>query len=181
MATRRVEIGPTGETVRTNIAKARKDQHLTLRDLAERLAANGRPLAHNTLSEIERGARRVDVDDLFAIAVALDVSPSVLLVPASDDGDELVAATGVTEPLPARDVRNFVDGLYPLGPARQSRIDALQFALRALPRYTHQHWRTFTSDADLPTIETRTTIEGAKVTRLVMVIPNTGASKDQGD
>ena len=50
-----------------------------LRDVSGRLAAAGRPMAHNTVSEIERGARRVDVDDLMALAAALDVSPIALL------------------------------------------------------------------------------------------------------
>lgn len=51
---------------------------MTLRDLSERLAET-RPMGHSTLSEIENGARRVDVDDLVALATALDVTPYQLL------------------------------------------------------------------------------------------------------
>jgi transcriptional regulator with XRE-family HTH domain len=80
MATRRVEIGPAGEVVRAQVAALRKDHlGLTLRDLSERMTAVGWPMAHNTISEIERGARRVDVDDLCALAGALGVSPGYLL------------------------------------------------------------------------------------------------------
>ncbi len=79
MATRRVVIGPTGHTVRANVSKFRKLRGLTLRELAERLEQGGRKMAHNTISEIERGARRVDVDDLTALAAALDVAPVDLL------------------------------------------------------------------------------------------------------
>ncbi|MGV9742723.1 helix-turn-helix domain-containing protein [Nocardia farcinica] len=81
MATRRVEIGPTGKTVAHNVARIRKAQNLTLRDVAERLAGTDRPLGHNTISEIERGARRADVDDLIALSVALNCSPLALLFP----------------------------------------------------------------------------------------------------
>jgi transcriptional regulator with XRE-family HTH domain len=79
MATRRVEIGPTGETVRANVKMVREDQKLTLRDLSEKMSETGHPMAHNTISEIERGARRVDVDDLTALAKALKVPTSYLL------------------------------------------------------------------------------------------------------
>lgn len=37
------------------------------------------PMAPNTISEIENGARRVDVDDLVAFADALEVLPVDLL------------------------------------------------------------------------------------------------------
>jgi transcriptional regulator with XRE-family HTH domain len=79
MATRRVGIGPTGKTVQTNLAKIRNRQGLVLRDLAEKVTELGWPMAHNTISEIERGARRCDVDDLVFLAAALQVSPTELL------------------------------------------------------------------------------------------------------
>jgi transcriptional regulator with XRE-family HTH domain len=79
MATRRVGIGPIGEKVRANVAAVRKRRGLVLRDLSEKMTEIGHPMAHNTINEIERGARRVDVDDLVALAVALDVSPTELL------------------------------------------------------------------------------------------------------
>jgi transcriptional regulator with XRE-family HTH domain len=79
MPTRRVGIGPTGETVRTRIAKFRKIRGYTLRELAEVMGRNRTPMAHNTISEIELGARRVDVDDLVALAAALEVLPIDLL------------------------------------------------------------------------------------------------------
>jgi transcriptional regulator with XRE-family HTH domain len=80
MATRRVEIGPTGETVRATVRDIRTNRRrLTLRDLSEKMTTVGWPMAHNTISEIERGARRVDVDDLMALAAALETSPLELL------------------------------------------------------------------------------------------------------
>src|ERR1700756_1854911 len=93
MPTRRVEVSLTGETVRTNIKRLRKTQGLTLRDLAHRMEQVVRPMGHNTISEIERGARRVDVDDLIALAAALGVSPVTLLMPLPNDADETTDAT----------------------------------------------------------------------------------------
>lgn len=37
------------------------------------------------------------MDDLFALAAALRVSPTTLLMPNAGDGDEQVAVTGITE------------------------------------------------------------------------------------
>ncbi|WP_068379465.1 helix-turn-helix domain-containing protein [Rhodococcus sp. EPR-157] len=127
MATRRVEIGPTGDTVRENIATVRREQQLTLRELSDRLATNGRPLAHNTLSEIERGARRVDVDDLMAIAVALDVSPMALLMPDVRDEREEVSITGA-KPIAAKDVSSFIEGYRSLSDG------GLDFVIRSQER-----------------------------------------------
>jgi transcriptional regulator with XRE-family HTH domain len=92
MATRRVEIGLTGETVRANIKRLRRG--MTLRDLSDHMAKVVRPMAHNTISEIERGARRCDVDDLMALSEALGVSPLALLMPETHTRDDLVQATG---------------------------------------------------------------------------------------
>lgn len=125
MATRKVEIGPTGDTVRQNIARARNDRRLTLRELAKVLAQSDRPLSYTTLSQIENGARRVDVDDLMAIAVALDVSPASLLVPSGSD-DSTVDATGLRG-VSAYDLTNFVHGYWsPAG-------TALDFVVRCHP------------------------------------------------
>lgn len=67
---------------------------MTLRDLSDHMGRVVHPMAHNTISEIERGARRVDVDDLMALAEGLNVSPIALLMPKTDTKDELVQATG---------------------------------------------------------------------------------------
>lgn len=93
MATRKVEIGATGHTVRANIARIRKAQGITLRELADQLAGSDRPLSHNAISEIERGARRVDVDDLIALALALNATPNALLLPPTSDAEHSVRLT----------------------------------------------------------------------------------------
>lgn len=105
MGTRRVRLGPTGEAVRQHLRDLRRrlgvgqrsadPEPVTLREVSERLSEAGRPLSLNTLSEIENGARRVDVDDLTAIARALQVSPLNLLLPTNFSRDELIEVTGL--------------------------------------------------------------------------------------
>lgn len=76
-------LGPAGETLRENVKRIREGQRLTYVELSERLAAIGRSIPVLGLRRIERGERRVDVDDLLALAYALGVPPVDLLVPGS--------------------------------------------------------------------------------------------------
>ncbi len=66
------------------------------------------PIGLNTLSKIERGSRRVDVDDLVALAVALDVSPNRLIVTETAT-DESIALTPEIE-IPAAAAWNWATG-----------------------------------------------------------------------
>lgn len=91
---RRVDLGPTGDTVADNIRRIRVSLGMNLRDLAESLRANGHPIAHSGLSKIENKTRRVDVDDLMALAVALGVTPLALLLPASRSPHDLIEVSG---------------------------------------------------------------------------------------
>lgn len=79
MGTRRIEIGTTGESVRANVHLLRKERGLTLQDLSALMGDAGRPMARSAINEIELGGRRVDVDDLVALATSLGVAPTVLL------------------------------------------------------------------------------------------------------
>lgn len=98
MGTNAVQRGPTADTVAVNVKRLRDDLNLGLRALAARLANAGRPLTHTALDKIERGTRRVDVDDLMALAVALEVSPATLLMPevtTAEWDDAEVETTGL--------------------------------------------------------------------------------------
>jgi transcriptional regulator with XRE-family HTH domain len=75
------DIGPIGRTVTGNIERLRKARGLSLRDLAERMAEAGRPTAWTVLHRQANGGRRVDVDDLVALAEILGVKPVALLDP----------------------------------------------------------------------------------------------------
>jgi transcriptional regulator with XRE-family HTH domain len=94
MSGKRVPLGPTGETVRANIVRLRDDKNLTYAELARRTEEAGRPIPVLGLRRIENGERRVDVDDLMALAVALDVSPVTLLMPESTTAADVVEVTG---------------------------------------------------------------------------------------
>lgn len=74
MPVRRVVLGETGDLVRENIREIRLARELTQAQLAE-LAQ----LPTQSITEIENGARRVNVDDLVAICRALKVRPARLL------------------------------------------------------------------------------------------------------
>ena len=80
-AAARVPLGPIGRYVIENLKQLRDARRLTYRELADRLATLGRPIPTLGLSRIEKGTRRVDADDLVALAIALDVNPAALLLP----------------------------------------------------------------------------------------------------
>lgn len=57
---------------------------MSTRAVAAAMTEIGRPVAATAITKIEAGDRRVDVDDLVALAIALDVSPVTLLLPDID-------------------------------------------------------------------------------------------------
>lgn len=77
-------IGPHGHAVRTKVHLLRRKRGLTQKDLSDQLTAAGRPILSTVISKIERGERRVDIDDLFAFAAVLGVTPAQLLEPPED-------------------------------------------------------------------------------------------------
>ncbi|MEU7764995.1 DEAD/DEAH box helicase family protein [Nocardia sp. NPDC049190] len=87
-------MGPAGIRVGQRLKDVRQSRGLTLNLLATRLSDLGRPIDLSALAKIEKGQRRVDVDDLIALARALDVSPNWLLFPetATNDRVDLTAA-----------------------------------------------------------------------------------------
>jgi transcriptional regulator with XRE-family HTH domain len=101
---KRVPLGPTGETVRRNVARLRDEQNLTYAELARRTEDVGRPIPMLGARRIEAAERRVDVDDLMALAAALGVSPTTLLMPDTAEGDMPVSATGITDEISAREL-----------------------------------------------------------------------------
>jgi transcriptional regulator with XRE-family HTH domain len=72
---------PVGSRVAERVRQLRREHGFDLRELSERLAEEGRPISLGQLSKLELGQRRVDVDDLVALAVVLNVTPSQLLMP----------------------------------------------------------------------------------------------------
>jgi transcriptional regulator with XRE-family HTH domain len=87
MAARALEIGEAGGCVAAAVTAHRQRRGWDQRHLAARVTEAGRPMSASVLGKVEAGARRVDVDDLVALAAALEVSPAQLL-PGVDDGPD---------------------------------------------------------------------------------------------
>lgn len=85
MAKEPIEPGPASERVATNVAALRGKVQQS--EISRRLAILGRPLSVSTLSKIEQRNRRIDVDDLMALAIALEATPNRLLLPG-EVGDQ---------------------------------------------------------------------------------------------
>ncbi|MGW0764665.1 helix-turn-helix domain-containing protein [Streptomyces sp. NPDC002676] len=123
MTTGRIELGATGRAVAANLKRLRKERGMSLRALSEALAAVGRPLSQDAINKIENGAeedtkkqiRRVDVDDLTALAVVLNVNPSSLLL-QHDDARRIAPEAEVTGAgkVPGWLAWGWADGVCPL-------------------------------------------------------------------
>jgi hypothetical protein len=94
-------LGPTGETVRVNIKRIRENQRIAVTELSAKMRDLGRPIPTLGIHRIEDGQRRVDVDDLVALAMALSVSPATLLMPDVDTAQDKVVFTGHPDPVSA--------------------------------------------------------------------------------
>jgi len=125
-------IGPTGTTVAANVARIRKARGLAFTELSTRLDEIGRFIPPLGLRKIESGGRRVDTDDLMALAVALGVSPITLLMPTDADVSTDVAATGLNDEVPAKRLWNWLNASYPLHGA------AMAFYGDALPSWERE-------------------------------------------
>src|ERR1700736_1212444 len=101
MGTNAVQRDATAETVSANVKRLRLEQNLGLRGLSKRLGEVGRPLGHSAVDQIEKGTRRVDVDDLMALALAFNVSPATLLMPKTSRAEEKRSITELHKPCEA--------------------------------------------------------------------------------
>jgi hypothetical protein len=76
---KRIALGPAAQQIAKNLNRIRGK--MTFAELSNRLAEVGRPIPVLGLRRIEQGERRVDVDDLVALAKALRVHPIQLVYP----------------------------------------------------------------------------------------------------
>lgn len=135
-------MGPTGRAVAANVKRLRASRGLTLRALAAALKEAGRPLSADALNKIENGApdaeptksvRRVDVDDLMALAVVFEVNPSALLLPLDDSPESSMQITGAG-PISADIGWDWADGKRPLKlPDGDASTAMLEHALHSRP------------------------------------------------
>jgi hypothetical protein len=88
MAQEDTKVGPAGRVLAANIARVREAQRLSYIDLSRELARAGRPIPELGLRRIEKGERRVDFDDLLAIAYVLRICVVDLMISGDvADGD----------------------------------------------------------------------------------------------
>ena len=80
------------QAVRRLIARYRLARGMNQTDLAREVTKLGASMRQTTVSKIEDGTRKVGVDELLAIAAALDVSPIMLMIPVDQEDDYEVAA-----------------------------------------------------------------------------------------
>lgn len=81
MSGKEISLGPVGVNITHTVRRIRETRHFSYAELSRRLADLGREIPPLGLRRIEAGTRRVDVDDLAALALALNVSPLTLLLP----------------------------------------------------------------------------------------------------
>lgn len=74
-------IGEVGREVAFNVRLLRRLNNWDQRELAELMTGVGRRMSLSSLSDTERGTRRIDVDDLVAFAGLLGVTPEALMRP----------------------------------------------------------------------------------------------------
>lgn len=100
--------------VARNVRRVREGQNLTFSEVVRRLEATGHALPILALRRIEKGERRVTVEDLLALCYALDVAPVDLLVPNDlDDLDDYAVTPDRISP--AAHVRDWIAGVTSLG------------------------------------------------------------------
>jgi transcriptional regulator with XRE-family HTH domain len=76
------EVGPVGRNLIEAVKRLRRARGLTYKKLSAALEGTGRPIFPLGLSRLEKAQRRVDVDELVALAGVFDVTPARLLAPA---------------------------------------------------------------------------------------------------
>jgi transcriptional regulator with XRE-family HTH domain len=88
------EVGPIGRHLIANIDRLRQARGFSWRKLSAELTSIGRPIPPLGLTRMAKAERRVDVDELAALAQVLDVTPGELLTPpgAGKPGKDHAAA-----------------------------------------------------------------------------------------
>ncbi|WP_448235849.1 helix-turn-helix domain-containing protein [Microbacterium paulum] len=113
METDRVRGNPAGIThshVSANLRAARQAIGMDVRTAARLMTEAGRKLSPSGISKIENGDRRVDVDDLTALAYLLRTTPAALLTPP----DEAATLTGVPESCLPEELQAWIAGAVKL-------------------------------------------------------------------
>jgi len=128
-----IERGPTAQQVAANLRRLRVP--LSMAQLVARAAELGRTISIDSLSSMELGRRRVDVDDLMVLAQVLGVSPLALLLPCSDGPTATVELTG-SGSITAAAAWAWAEGSHPLVvSAADPAGDAIRYRLDSRPAW----------------------------------------------
>ena len=73
------------EAVGQNLKRLRKSRGLTTRELEKRLTAIGRRIAQSSITNMEHGRREASLEDIAALAAALEVPPLLLIAPLATE------------------------------------------------------------------------------------------------
>lgn len=132
----RAEPGPVGRRVPGEIRALRQEADMSTYQLADVLDGIGWPrLRAAAISKIETGRRALSVDDLVAIATALDVSPLRIMLGDPDrPPDEPVALTPAVSRSRARAWADWANDALPLSTVQGVLSNALATAQRDLRR-----------------------------------------------
>lgn len=133
MATNEVPRGPVSGYVVENVKRLRADRRWSLAEMSEKMKEVGRPMLSSGLHRLEQGKRRIDADDLVALAAALDVSPISLLMPFTAQGEVQLTETLQAEALAAWDWMRATRPLELPAEREEAVIKAVAFQGRALP------------------------------------------------
>src|SRR6266545_1902903 len=130
------------QVVMRRVRHLRERRGLSQQRLADRLAELGVPIERSQLARLERGERGVGVDELMALAFALDTAPAYLLLDLeADERTALVPGVAIS---PA-DARGWIRGQRPL-PQQDPRG-----YLAALPRdQVEAIWEAWRAQAPTP-------------------------------
>ena len=110
--------------MRRLIRQVREDRGMNQTELAREVSELGIPMRQTTISKIEDGNRKVGVDELLAIAAALEVPPTILMIPL--DREEDFAVTPTVKKYPWYVYEWFV-GTHPLRVERREAITPLDY------------------------------------------------------
>lgn len=91
------EHGSAAARVASNVRRIRKSRGMSTYALSTALGALGWPIHQSGVARIETGERRVDVDDLVALAVALGCTVNALMLPPALGADVAVTPALVAD------------------------------------------------------------------------------------
>lgn len=114
MAGVKSELGATGKTVSAAVRLHRERMGWGFARLSRELARAGRDVPPLGLARIESGERRVDVDDLTALAVVFGISPITLLMPETTANNEHVIELTGTGVVTGKSLWSWLTASYPL-------------------------------------------------------------------